>query len=110
MRSLLLSAVTMIIATLLKGQEPWVIIDTANKKTLDVNKSSTTLLKQGRFSHSTSKGDIYILPYDNMPCLVPDTRQIAPMPGSIQRVPDSRMPNATPRQQIIPHRKDEKKD
>lgn len=64
-----------------------------------------TLIDQGSYSHSTSKGKVYILPYDNMPCLVPDMNQVAPMPGSLQKLPESRMPNAVPRRQLIPKQK-----
>ena len=64
-----------------------------------------SLIEQGSYSHSTSKGKVYILPYDNMPCLVPDMSQVTPMPGSIQKLPESRMPNAVPRRQLIPKQK-----
>jgi hypothetical protein len=61
-----------------------------------------TLIDQGSYSHSTSKGKVYILPYDNMPCLVPHMNQVAQMPNSLQKQPESRMPNAIPRRQLIP--------
>lgn len=105
MKKLLFASVTMACVTTIKGQNPYVIIDTASKNSKDAIHLNNTLLKQGRFSHTTSKGDIYVLPYDNMPCLVPNMQQTAPMPGSIQRVPESRMPNAIPRRQIIPQNK-----
>lgn len=87
------------------AQNPYVIIDTASKKPWGAGNFNNTLLKQGSISHSTSKGDIYILPYDKMPCLVPDMQQVAPMPGSIQTIPESRMPNAIPRKRMIPENK-----
>lgn len=52
-----------------------------------------TWLEQARLSHNTSKGKVYIMPFDNMPCLVPDVKKTVPMPG-IKPLPDSRMPNA----------------
>jgi hypothetical protein len=52
-----------------------------------------------RFSHRTSKGAIYILPIDNMPCLVPYST--SKMPGQYNyRMPD--MPNPSPRYRIEP--------
>lgn len=69
-----------------------------------------SLLPQATFSHNTSKGQVYILPIDNMPCLVPDMRKVAGMPGKI--IPEFKqgMPNAFPKQQLIPekNKKDEK--
>jgi hypothetical protein len=105
MKKLILGSVSMFIVTTLQAQMPSPAIDTANKKSQEVMYLNSTLLRQGSYSHSTSKGDVYILPYDNMPCLVPNMRQVAPMPGSIQRVPESRMPNATPRRELIPKQK-----
>lgn len=68
------------------------------------------LLPQATFSHNTSKGKVYTLPIDNMPCLVPDMKQVSRMPGIYPPV-DSRMPNALPKQQIIPRdKKEEKQD
>lgn len=68
------------------------------------------LLPQATFSHNTSRGKIYTLPIDNMPCLVPDMKQVATMPGQYS-MPEGRMPNAIPRQRIIPDEKEkEKKD
>lgn len=61
-----------------------------------------TLIEESNYSHSTSKGKIYTLPYDNMPSLVPDMNQVAQMPGSIQKLPHSGMPNAVPRRELIP--------
>src|SRR5688572_25070053 len=52
-------------------------------------------LAQGRLSHATDQGKVYLLPIDNMPCLVPDTKKVVPMPG-IRPAPRSRMPNAFP--------------
>jgi hypothetical protein len=52
-----------------------------------------------RFSHRTSKGAIYILPIDNMPCLVP--YETSKMPGQYNyKVP--KMPNPSPRYRIEP--------
>lgn len=58
-------------------------------------------LLKAKFSHHTSKGSVYILPYDNMPCLVPDINQLAPMPGARKgEMPENNMPNATPRYKL----------
>ena len=62
-----------------------------------------SLLPQATFSHNTSRGKIYTLPIDNMPCLVPDMKQVEGMPR--QNMPDSRMPNAFPRLPLIPRDK-----
>ena len=51
------------------------------------------LLPQATFSHNTSRGKVYTLPIDNMPCLVPDMQQVRPMPGQYF-MPDNRMQNA----------------
>jgi hypothetical protein len=65
------------------------------------------LLPQATFSHQTSRGKVYTLPIDNMPCFVPDMQQVSPMPGQ-HYFPEGRMPNAVPRQRIIPEsRKDD---
>ena len=104
MKKLTFASVSIFIVAALQAQMPSPAIDTANKKSQGVMYLNSSLLKQGSFSHSTPKGDVYILPYDNMPCLVPDLKQVTPMPGSIQRVPESRMPNATPRRELIPKR------
>jgi hypothetical protein len=59
-----------------------------------------SLLPQATYSHTTSRGKIYKLPIDNMPCLVPDMNQVAPMPGN--KMPEGKMPNAFPRLRMIP--------
>lgn len=61
-----------------------------------------SLLPQATYSHDVSRGKIYNLPIDNMPCLVPDMQKVKPMPGQYMPVPESRMPNIIPRQRIIP--------
>jgi hypothetical protein len=66
------------------------------------------LLPQATFSHNTSRGKVYTLPIDNMPCLVPDMNQVSRMPGLYPQT-ESRMPNAMPKQQIIPREKKEDK-
>ena len=76
------------------------IVDTTHKKVRDG--LITSLLVEGRFSHHTSKGKVYILPDDNMPCLVPDMEQTAKMPGSTQPMPENRMPNVIPPRRLIP--------
>lgn len=59
------------------------------------------------YSHTTSRGKVYTLSPDNMPCLVPDTKTVAPMPNQGGVLPDDRM-NRLPRQRIIP--RDDQKD
>lgn len=50
-------------------------------------------LEQARLSHNTSKGKVYKMPFDYMPCLVPDEKKTASMP-LIKTLPDTSMPNA----------------
>lgn len=57
-------------------------------------------LPPATYSHSTPGGKVYIMPVDNMPCLVPDMKQVRRMPG-VYVTPDSRMPNAIPKQPLI---------
>ena len=83
------------------AQLPNFTIDTANKKSR-INKYLNKTLPEGSFSHETSKGSVYILPYDNTPCLVPDMNNVAKMPGSFQPIRDNTMPNAIPRRRLIP--------
>ena len=67
------------------------------------------LLPQATFSHNTSRGKVYTLPIDNMPCLVPDMNQVSRMPGQYS-LPQNRMPNVVPKQEIIPKGKKEEKN
>jgi hypothetical protein len=69
--------------------------------------SQYSVLPQAKYSHTTSRGKVYNLPIDNMPCLVPDMDQVAPMPG--YKMPEGRMPNAIPRQPLIPEEKRKEK-
>ncbi|MBC7827317.1 MAG: hypothetical protein H7122_06205 [Chitinophagaceae bacterium] len=87
------------------AQIPSVTIDTSDRKGPLRGAVKNSLLSLGRVSHTTSRGTIYSLPYDNMPCLVPHMDQLARMPGSIQRVPENKMPNAMPRREMIPKQK-----
>jgi len=66
-------------------------------------------LPQATFSHNTTRGKVYTLPVDNMPCLVPDMNQVSRMPGQYF-APDNRMPNALPKQEIIPKEKNPEKN
>jgi len=50
------------------------------------------LLAEAKLSHETALGKVYIMPYDNMRCLVPDTKKSAPMPTMRRTNPDP-MPN-----------------
>jgi hypothetical protein len=61
---------------------------------------------EGRYSHTTSKGKIYLMAPDNMPCLVPDDKNLAPMPGSRHKLRIKPvMPNALPVVPLIPNAK-----
>ena len=71
------------------------------KKLLDLARSQKALAL-ATYSHSTSRGKIYILPGDHMPCLVPDMKLVTPMPGNYGPFPGSRMPNAIPESPLIP--------
>ena len=91
------------VAKVVSAQPPSVTVDTTYKILPDAKRNS--LLSQGSFSHNTSKGKVYTLPPDNMPCLVPDMQKVVPMPGSYQKAPQNRMPNILPRRELIPKNK-----
>jgi hypothetical protein len=77
--------------------------DTANpgsRKSLDRYRAAAWLA-QARLSHTTDQGKVFVLPIDNMPCLVPDSKKVVPMPG-IRPAPKSRMPNAFPGMPVVP--------
>lgn len=59
-------------------------------------------LPKAKYSHSTARGQVYLLSPDNMPCLVPDLRQVAPMPQRRMPAPQDNMPNVIPKQRMIP--------
>jgi hypothetical protein len=50
--------------------------------------------KQAKLSHSTSKGKVFIMPPDNMPCLVPNPNATAQMPVDRKKPANAPMPNA----------------
>jgi hypothetical protein len=90
-----------------KSNQPFVsAIDTTDDRLKQLQKayqSKRGLLPMAAYSHTTSRGKIYKLPIDNMPCLVPDMKQVTPMPQRVMpAVPNSPMPNPYPRQKIIP--------
>jgi hypothetical protein len=64
-------------------------------------KNASLWLSRAKLSHTTDKGKVYIMPIDNMPCLVPDVKRSAPMP-TIRPVPDKRMPNPFRTSPVIP--------
>ena len=65
------------------------------------NLSVTSPLQKAKLSHTLANGSkIYLLPQDNMPCIVPDTQQFS-MPVAKSELNGS-MPNAVIPQQIIP--------
>jgi hypothetical protein len=92
-------------------QSPVIAIDTTGEryKRLEGLIQRRGLLPQATFSHNTSKGKVYTLPIDNMPCLVPDMDQVSRMPGQYF-TPDNRMPNVMPKQEIIPKEKKAEKN
>ena len=102
MKKILHGSCLLLASNIVIAQMPSITIDTTDKKTPFSGTIKNSFLSQGKLSHTTSRGKVYILPYDNMPCLVPDMEKVTPMPGSIQRLPESRMPNAIPRRDIIP--------
>jgi len=59
---------------------------------------------RAKFSHNTPNGSVYDLMYDDMPCLVPDTKRIEKMPlrNLKNETPVDKIPNAVPRTNIIP--------
>lgn len=74
------------------------------RRLLEANSRQNSLLSRATYSHTTSRGKVYTMPYDNMPCLVPDIKQVRPMPT--QPMPGYRMPNAVPEQPLIPKEED----
>jgi hypothetical protein len=51
------------------------------------------LLARAGFSHSTSQGNVYTMPFDRSACLVPNRKQTAPMPCMKPKLLPA-MPNA----------------
>ena len=94
MKKISLCTLSVLGALVAMAQAPSSAIDTAERR--PPTSFNNTTLSESKFSHTTSKGKVYILPYDNMPCLVPSMEKVAPMPGSVQRYPNSKMPNALP--------------
>jgi hypothetical protein len=90
------------------GQQKLFNADTTGERLLSPLLLQRGLLPQATFSHQTSRGKVYNLPIDNMPCLVPDMQQVRPMPGQ-HYFPEGRMPNVFPRQRIIPEERENKK-
>ena len=65
-----------------------------------INSLATGLVM--KYSHRTAKGKVYMLPYDNMPCLMPDSSYYSRMP--VRTLPGyrNRMPNLTPQYRLKP--------
>ena len=64
----------------------------------------------GSVPYATSRGTVYTMKPDNMPCLVPHMDQVANMPNNWPRTqPKSRMPNALPVEPLIPQEKGRRK-
>ena len=85
---------------------PIVLNDSAlkrNQQLMDAFLRSRLTQVQGRHSHETLNGDIYLLAPSNMPCLVPDEQRTASMPnGAASKTMPENMPNAYPKRKIIP--------
>ncbi|MFT3823103.1 MAG: hypothetical protein QM731_04250 [Chitinophagaceae bacterium] len=83
------------------GKRP-AIIDSSKIARLLLNGRSITLA-QAVYSHQTSRGKVYTMQPDNMPCLVPDMKQVASMPD-YQPDPTFRnyIPNPYRSQKLIP--------
>jgi hypothetical protein len=72
------------------------------KRLLEAQRFAKGGLVQSTFSHNTSRGKVYNLSPDNMPCLVPYSKSVAAMPNGFKGVmPDEKM-NVMPKQRIIP--------
>ena len=54
---------------------------------------------RGRYSHSILNGKVFVLPPDNMPCLVPDKERSVAMPNWVAPQKPESMPNG-----ITPHK------
>lgn len=75
------------------------------KRLLEAQRITKGGLVLSTYSHQTSRGKVYILSPDNMPCLVPNAKAVAAMPNGFKGVmPDEKM-NAMPKQKIIPEGK-----
>lgn len=106
MKKIIAWVFVLFITKILTAQMPSVALDTSDKKYPFTGTTKNNLLTGGIFSHATARGKVYTLPYDNMPCLVPDMNQVSRMPVLIQKMPDNRMPNATPLREMIPKEKE----
>ncbi len=87
--------------TVFAQQQPEVykksFLDSMMKK---ANLISTQNSPQAKYSHTLSNGDaVYLLPQDNMPCIVPHTYSNMPV---MRGRGNGQMPNIAPPQQIIP--------
>ncbi|NII29249.1 hypothetical protein HB364_29490 [Pseudoflavitalea sp. X16] len=72
------------------------------RKLLEAQRLHSGGLVTATYSHNTSRGKVYTLTPDNMPCLAPDKKAVAAMPNASRLfVPDNRQ-QAQPRQPIIP--------
>lgn len=78
---------------------PKVWKDTSDKK---IQKMREELIRrrlaeaQGRYSHTTPAGKIYVLPPDNMPCLVPDSTLTIAIPNINPKHPETEPPMPNP--------------
>jgi hypothetical protein len=73
----------------------------SNKRTQVISDS----LPQARLLYNTDKGKVYALPFDNMPCLVPDEMYSFNYPKNYkQYYPKGSIPNPYSRYDLIPGR------
>lgn len=76
------------------------------QKLLEAQRLQQGGLVRGTYSHTTGRGKVYTLTPDNMPCLVPDMKAVAPMPNKGGVVIMNDRLHALPRQpRIIPKEK-----
>jgi hypothetical protein len=109
MKKIIFSGLLLLLSGSLLAQRSLAIIDSLDKRFPKVIAPNKNFTEDGQFSHTTSRGKIYMLPIDNMPCLVASMDYTRPMPGSYNKFPESKMPNAIPRRNLIPQGNKQKK-
>ncbi len=67
-----------------------------------VTASGLVTFPKATFSIQNSVGKIYALPADKMPCLVPDTKLITPIPNKVKPFTYSLMLNPYKNEELIP--------
>jgi len=59
--------------------------------------SSSLLIPGAKLLAENKVGKVYILPIDNMPCLVPDTKNATPIPTKKLFLQKGSIPNSSPK-------------